>query len=123
MPNDAPSPTSARTKSSAAPRVADTTSRSASAGNSPRKARAVARRTLAADDEIWVQDATETWYLYTVTWTAAFATDDAPLFEIAGYAPSPLLTMITCGGNRNPANADFGGNQAQGRPDNFTAQV
>jgi hypothetical protein len=32
-------------------------------------------------------------------------------------------TTITSGGNRNPANADFGGNHGRGRPDDFTAQA
>jgi hypothetical protein len=31
-------------------------------------------------------------------------------------------TTITSGGNRNPANADFGGNQGRGRVDSFTGQ-
>jgi AraC-like DNA-binding protein len=32
-------------------------------------------------------------------------------------------TTITSAGNRNPANADFGGNQGRGRLDDFTAQA
>jgi hypothetical protein len=32
-------------------------------------------------------------------------------------------TTITSGGNRNPANADFGGSQRRGRLDDFTAQA
>jgi hypothetical protein len=31
--------------------------------------------------------------------------------------------MMTSGGNRNPANADFGGNHGRGPVDYFTAQV
>jgi hypothetical protein len=32
-------------------------------------------------------------------------------------------TTITSGGNRNPANADFGGSHERERGENFTAQV
>lgn len=53
---------------------------------------------LQPDDQVWLQDAAATWYLYTVLWNVSLEDDRAPVEEIAGPTDTPSITMITCSG-------------------------
>ena len=49
-------------------------------------------------DEVWLQDTTGTWYLYTVSWSASVPDDDSFIEELVGRTTQPSLTLITCSG-------------------------
>lgn len=53
---------------------------------------------LVEGDEVWLQDAAGSWYLYTVIWTASLEDAAAPLDEILGPTRAPSVTLITCSG-------------------------
>ena len=49
-------------------------------------------------DEVWLQDTTGTWYLYTVRWSASVPDDDSFIEELVGRTTQPSVTLITCSG-------------------------
>ena len=53
---------------------------------------------LRAGDTVWLQDAGDTWYLYTVVWSDSLPEETTPVGEVVGPTSRPLLTLITCSG-------------------------
>ncbi len=56
---------------------------------------------LQPGDRIVVTDSDGTQHTYAVEWNKAVRPEDAPLMDIVGPSPDPIMTLITCTGNFN----------------------
>jgi sortase (surface protein transpeptidase) len=58
---------------------------------------------LEPGDTLQITDADGNVYTYVVNWSHLFDADSAPLDEIFGQTEDPEVTLITCGGEFDPA--------------------
>ena len=58
----------------------------------------IALAQLQSEDEVWLRDAADTWYRYTVVWSQSVPEDAPPIAALVGPTDRPAVTLITCGG-------------------------